>query len=198
MENLVTITVNSTHFYLIDYGKGKLLFDVGWANLIPKFLNQLKVNKIELAEIKYIMFSHNHPDHADLVQTIKRLSGARLLIQASQIPFLSDLADYSKNNPAFEPVVVEKADIVSPDSRTLHAIGIAGEIVETPGHSDDSISLVLDSGLAFIGDLPLPGYAKPENGQAVRESWARLAAHGAQTIYPGHANPFQLSELNLD
>lgn len=32
--------------------------------------------------------------------------------------------------------------------------GISGEIIQTPGHSDDSISLVIDECCAFTGDLP--------------------------------------------
>ena len=40
------------------------------------------------------------------------------------------------------------------DSRAfLAALGIDGEIVSTPSHSEDSITLVLDSGDCFVGDL---------------------------------------------
>jgi endoribonuclease LACTB2 len=41
------------------------------------------------------------------------------------------------------------------DSRSLlEQVGIAGEVVHTPGHSDDSLSLLLDNGAVFTGDLP--------------------------------------------
>lgn len=36
------------------------------------------------------------------------------------------------------------------------AFPVYGEILWTPGHSDDSVSLVLDSGIAFTGDLQPP------------------------------------------
>lgn len=36
----------------------------------------------------------------------------------------------------------------------LKGIGIEGELIPTPGHSDDSISLVTDEGHGLTGDLP--------------------------------------------
>ena len=62
-------------------------------------------------------------------------------------------------------------------------------MVETRGHNDDSMSLILDSGLAFNDDLPLPAYAGLENYQTTFDCRARLAAHKAQLIYPGYAHP---------
>ena len=35
----------------------------------------------------------------------------------------------------------------------LSSIRISGEIVYTPSHSEDSISLILDDGSCFVGDL---------------------------------------------
>ncbi len=64
----------------------------------------------------------------------------------------------------------------------LKRLGIDGEIVATPGHSDDSVSLVLDSGEAFTGDLTHPSMAD----EAATASWAKLRAMGAKAVYPGH------------
>jgi glyoxylase-like metal-dependent hydrolase (beta-lactamase superfamily II) len=68
----------------------------------------------------------------------------------------------------------------------LGRIGIAGEILRTPGHSDDSVSLVLDDGSAFTGDLTPPGLAVEEDAGVVAASWRLLRAHGATRVYPGH------------
>jgi ribonuclease/clavin/mitogillin len=92
MENLITLTVNSTHFYLIDLPTGKLLIDAGWG--LAQFTHQMRAYKIPFSDIRYVMFTHHHPDHAGLVQDIKNLSGARLIIHEQQIPYLKDLRDY--------------------------------------------------------------------------------------------------------
>lgn len=191
----MTLTLKSTHFFLIDFGNGKLLVDAGWVDLLPRFNAELKNAGVRYDEIKFVMLTHHHPDHAGLIQTVKRLSGARLLIHENQIPYLPALADFYKNTPGFEPVVVTKSDLVSPDHAALAALGIHGQIVPTPGHSPDSVSLVLDSGLAFIGDLHPPSMVGEESLAETRASWQKLAELKADLIYPAHGNPFTLSQV---
>jgi len=71
----------------------------------------------------------------------------------------------------------------------LAAIGIDGEVVATPGHSDDSVSLVLDEGAAFTGDLTPLSMAEPHNAAALESSWRRLRQLGVTIVYPGHGSP---------
>lgn len=198
MENLVTITLKSTHFYLIDYGKGKLLVDAGWVDMLPRFAAELNRFGIRFTEIKYVMLTHHHPDHAGLIQTVKRLSGARLLIHAYQIPYLPALAELCKKDPDFEPIVISQGDLISPDRAALAAIGIHGEIVPTPGHSPDSVSLVLDSGMAFVGDLHLPSMVGAESLSETRASWQKLIEKNAQMIFPAHGIHFRLKAVDLE
>ena len=52
---------------------------------------------------------------------------------------------------AFPPV---KADLVLGDNdQSLEEFGISGKIIYTPGHTFGSVSVLLDSGEAFIGCL---------------------------------------------
>jgi hypothetical protein len=80
----------------------------------------------------------------------------------------------------------DNLQITTGESRAfLGHIGIAGEIISTHGHSDDSMSLVLDEGVAFTGDLPPPSFvderasaagpcrALPASAPGSRESCAR-------------------------
>jgi endoribonuclease LACTB2 len=68
----------------------------------------------------------------------------------------------------------------------LKRIGIEGQIIATPGHSDDSVTLSLDDGSAFTGDLPSPNVVDESTLKAVTQSWDRLRALYATTVYPGH------------
>jgi ribonuclease/clavin/mitogillin len=71
------------------------------------------------------------------------------------------------------------------DSRVfLRALGMNGEIISTTGHSPDHVTLVLDEGIAFKGDLP-PENASPEGFEASSD-WQRLRAMKVKRIYPAH------------
>ena len=82
---------------------------------------------------------------------------------------------------------------------SLAGYGIPGKIIYTPGHSVGSVSVLLDSGDAFVGDLAmnafplrlspgLPIFA--EDMEKVKASWRRLLGDGAKTVYPAHGKPF--------
>jgi ribonuclease/clavin/mitogillin len=68
----------------------------------------------------------------------------------------------------------------------LAGIGLAGEILHTPGHSDDSVSVLLDDGSAFTGDLTHPAMFGEDDASAVAAaSWRMLRQRGATRVYPG-------------
>jgi len=191
----LALTVKSTHFYLVGCTGGSLLIDAGWE--MAQFAAQMKAYKIPWTQIRWIMFTHHHPDHAGLVQEIRELSGARLIIHEKQIPYLDTLRAFMEKKGPYKPIRVEKTDLISPDRAALAAIGVNGEIVRTPGHSDDSISLVLDSGDAFIGDLHTPDYADEESYPVVLESWKKLRDLGTRTCYHSHTPPFPFDRVRV-
>lgn len=74
-------------------------------------------------------------------------------------------------------------------------IGIDGEVIHTPGHSDDSITLVLDDGTAFVGDL-CPLFTVPAyRSRTLENSWNELLSRGVTHIFYGHSNPQQISGI---
>ena len=92
---------------------------------------------------------------------------------------------------AYNPIDLENATVICfKESRAfLKGIGINGEIVRTPSHSQDSISLILDSGECFVGDLEpneyLDGY---ENNESLQNDWKLISSYIPKVIYYAHAN----------
>ena len=185
--NFVNVGYDSTNYYVIGSGKNRLLVDVGWPGTLGKLLAKLKRKGIAIEEIKYLLATHYHPDHAGLVQEVKN-KGVRLVVAEGQGDFIAGLKQWMK--PEMHYVDIDLRDntaVTLAESRAFLAkLEIAGEIVATPGHSDDSVTLVLDSGDAFTGDLQSVSRADELEVEAVTASWEKLRANGAKMIHPGH------------
>ena len=69
----------------------------------------------------------------------------------------------------------------------LSGIGVSGEIIPTPSHSPDSVSLALDDGDCFVGDLQPREYMDREN-DAVKADWAMVMGFHPKRIFYAHAN----------
>ena len=185
--NIVNAGYDSTNYYLLDIRGGKLLVDCGWPGTLPKFLTELKRKGIQPTDISTILVTHFHPDHAGLVQELKDL-GAQLILMESQPDFIQPMVEMLKRKGLPYVDIRSKGNhlLRFEDSRAFLAeIELAGEILATPGHSEDSVTLVLDEGIAFTGDLP-PRFMLAEEDAVSRASWDRIEAHGGRKIFPAH------------
>lgn len=192
---ILNVGYDSTNYYLIGPEKSRLMVDTGWPGTLPKFRALLKRMDIAFESIRHLLVTHYHPDHAGLVQELKN-EGVRLIVlehQLQAIPMLKPLI-----KPEYRYVDIKTGDVITLTSSTsrafLQTIGIAGSIIETTGHSDDSITLVLDDGAAFTGDLPYPGVVDHSTASYVIASWNAIRAAGGRMIYPGHGPARPLSE----
>lgn len=192
--NLTNLSFRSTNYYAIDIEGGKFLVDCGWPGRMGEFLSVFRRKGIDPKEIRYVLVTHFHMDHAGLVQEFKNL-GATLILMESQIGFPQQLADFlrPKNEGFLEIQETGNLRLEFSESRAFLArIGLAGEILPTPGHSPDHVTLVLDNGLAFTGDLP-PHSLVADDQEELKASWDKLVERNVAQIYPAHGNPSPLA-----
>ncbi len=94
--------------------------------------------------------------------------------------------------------------MLTDDDYPLTEFGIRGKIIHTPGHTAGSVSVLLDTGDAFVGCMAhnsppfrlspgLPIFA--EDIERVKQSWQPLLEQGATTIHPGHGAPFSVDVI---
>ena len=184
--NIVHVGYDSTNYYIVDSSNGKLLIDCGWPGTLPKFMAELKRKGISLKEIKYLLVTHFHPDHAGLVQELKN-QGVKFILMDCQKDFIAPFAEFfkGKNWPYVPITQADNLVLKLEDSRRfLASLGLSGEILSTPGHSDDSVTLILDEGLAFTGDLH-PSFMNIDDAPT-QASWERIRQHKITKIFPGH------------
>jgi ribonuclease/clavin/mitogillin len=194
--NIVNVGYDSTNYYVLGQSSNRILIDVGWPGTLPRLAANLKRKGISLREIGYLLVTHYHPDHAGLAQEVKN-QGVHLIVLNQQRAAIPMLKSYLKASNRFVDVQLDdNLPLASEASRVfLKAIGVAGEIISTPGHSADSVTLILDEGAAFTGDLPGPMLAQGDALEAVARSWQAIRALGARTIYPGHGPVRPLSTV---
>jgi glyoxylase-like metal-dependent hydrolase (beta-lactamase superfamily II) len=199
---------------------GTVLVDAG-SKTNPKALwPSLDDTGIRPEEISLVFITHGHWDHYAGAQAIRERTNALVAVNQREkswieqglnmLPpaislwggFFRQLLVMGKPFTKLPPTPV---DIDLPDQGlSLEPYGIAGRIILTPGHTFGSMSLVLDTGDAFVGDLAMNGLpmrigpglpALGDDADQVMASWRILLNEGAKTIYPAHGKPFPADVL---
>ena len=194
---ITEIKYSKTNTYLIHGKNGDLLFDTGWAGTFGLFCKALNENGLKLQNIKYLLISHFHPDHMGIAQEIAD-EGTVIAVMDVQTGFIhsSDHIFEREKNSGFVPIDDQKIKIIPTQKsrKFLKELGISGEIIHTPGHSDDSISLWLDKEKALlVGDLNPLYELEMHKGALIAESWEKLLMLKPDKIYYGHAETAKLN-----
>ena len=185
--NIVNVGYDSTNYYVLELNQGKLLVDSGWPGTLPKLAAAMRRKGLAPRELSHLLVTHFHPDHAGLTQELK-IQGATLLLLESQVGFGAQLNElFRRKNMQFVELEEDGSRLVRfHESRQLiRTLGLEGEIISTPGHSADSVTLILDDGWAFTGDLS-PRFMLAEDDRVSRASWDRIYERQIKRIYPGH------------
>lgn len=182
---IVNVGYRSTNYWVVSAGTSRLLVDIGWPGSLGMMKAQLRRMDVPLAEIRYALATHYHIDHAGLAEELKR-EGVPLLVLEVQVDAIPVMKTWTKPQDNYVDITLEGNVTISfEQSRQLLAeLGIAGEILPTPGHSDHCVSLLLDDGSVFTGDLPPEPFAF-DNPTALA-SWQLLRQRGAIRVYPAH------------
>ncbi|MDR1203984.1 MAG: GNAT family N-acetyltransferase, partial [Peptococcaceae bacterium] len=180
---IISIRHKHTVAWLIGAGRGWIMLDALWPDSFPIIRDALRENGIRFEDIPYLAVTHFHMDHAGAVETLKE-HGLTLLLHEAQTagPEAMNRFFIRKPDLAYRPIGASGTRIVSSaDSRALLSdMGLTGGIIHTPGHSEDSVSLVLDGECAFTGDLPRSDVADGYGDASVVGRWRRLLGYGVK------------------
>lgn len=200
-ENITIVNVGyrSANYWVVSAGRSRLLVDLGWPGSMGMMLANLQRMDVSIEEIRYGLATHYHIDHAGVAQELKE-AGVAILVLDVQVDAIPLMKRWTKPHDNYLEITTnDNITISCAGSRALlDGIGIPGEILHTPGHSSDSVSLLLDDGIVFTGDLTRPNLVGMEDPAIVRASWRLLLERGARLVYPGHGPVYTLDGQYLD
>lgn len=185
---VVEIGFRSTKYYFIDTGSGLLAFDCGWHDSYREYKEGLKYKDYSIDDIKWVFVSHFHIDHAGLIGLFQE-KRKEIVIFENQVKYVKVMEDFMlKKGMKFKPLDMNRIKVlkISESREFLNKINIKGEVLLTPCHSEDSISLILDKGIAFIGDLPLEIAIMPDD-ELCKRDWRLLREKGVRIVKPSHS-----------
>ena len=210
--SVVPIKLGIVKSFIIK-GEKTVIIDTGYPGNGNKILHNLQENSIKPEDISLIVITHGHIDHYGSAEELRKLTGAPIAIHRADAEYLEKGINYIGTPVDLFGRVTKslfirtdefvskslKVDIVFDDEVDLLEFGIDGRIINTPGHTDGSVSLILSGREAIVGDLIMGGIlfrGVPRyplfvsDISKLRESIKRVIQLSPKIIYPSHGGPF--------
>ena len=217
MKTLFIHTIQSliANIYLIETKSGIVIVDTGFWNAAREVLQTIEQIGHTPREVRLIFLTHVHMDHAGSAAELRRQTGAPIALHRAD----AQKARAGKHNMphgrgvagkifeqvfnrsgmqmkyhAFEP------DIFLDEGQTLNDFGLNACVMHTPGHTLGSLSLALDDGVMFIGDVLINQIrvGMPMYGEEIAlayESLRQVNARRPRILYSGHGKPFSGNDM---
>ncbi|RNB90001.1 MBL fold metallo-hydrolase [Brevibacillus fluminis] len=217
------LPMHMVNAHLLVGPDGCILVDAGLPGSEKKIEKALVKERLTWKDIKLIVITHAHVDHAGSAAIIREKSGAPILAHEG------DAKHYNQEQPMtfcptgwfgrlflktplmYEPYLRFEPDILLKAQEVIHLerYGVPGAVSHTPGHTSGSISVNLSTKEALVGDLIASGILlggilrkkhaiRPpfeEDPYAVGQELIRLLDSGMQKFHMGHGGPLDACEV---
>lgn len=210
--------------HLIIGDQGCILVDTGLPGSEAKIGRALKRHGLGYRDIRLIVITHAHVDHAGSAAGLRELTGAPILAHAGDLAYyqqrkLMSFCEtgwfgrlFMRTGFILQPYAPFTPDLLlQGDAQIdLQRYGVVGVARQTPGHTAGSVSVQLDSGDALVGDLIASGVLlgglvrtdhaiRPpfeDDPQQVSAELMNLVKAGMQRFHMGHGGPLVAGEVH--
>lgn len=198
---------------------GHALVETGAGVTLPEVEAGLSAAGTSLEDVRYVLVTHIHLDHAGAAGAIVGRSGAELIVHEVGAPHLIDPSRLMASATrvygdalhslwgSMEPAPAEKVRAVAGGERLVLG-GLEVDVLYTPGHASHHVSYLAGDGTLFAGDVagvllagcPVirPALAPPElDLEAAEASLALLRAARPSRVLLTHFGPVPDADAHL-
>ncbi|MBN2516906.1 MAG: MBL fold metallo-hydrolase [Deltaproteobacteria bacterium] len=223
MPRYYRIPLGICNSYLITNNRQCILVDAGTVGREKQCIDALNRLGFDCSAIGLIVITHVHYDHVGSLRALKEACQCPVAVHQKEahllksgevvLPAGTNMTGKSlmmvgnmmlRIHPQFFSFSPVEAEITVTGEMSLEPFGISGSIIPTPGHTEGSLSIVLSTGEAFVGDLAInylpfslgpifPPFA--DNADNLLESWKNLLDRGVIKIFPAHGGSFPAQKL---
>lgn len=193
--------------FLIATPDGQILVDGGFEETAPLILTNVRKLGFRPDDVKYLVVTHAHSDHAGGLSALKAATGARLLALAAERQGLEEgrnVGEFDYGVQRFAPVRVDR---IIRDGETIRLGDAALTAHWTPGHTQGCTTFTLPlveqgrshtavffcsttvAGNRLVGNRAYPGIVA-----AFRQAFSRLKRIEADIFLPNHPGFAKLEE----
>jgi hydroxyacylglutathione hydrolase len=216
-SSVIQIHTTGSNAYLLRGSGGNILVDTCRWKHPRKVLRSIQKAGLTPTDISLILLTHVHFDHVAGTAELKKICNAPVLVHSKEAdylkkgvtrlpaganPFSNWLSGIGNHYfPFIGKFPPSEADILIDNRFNLTKFGVDGYAIPTPGHTEGSISVILNAGEAIIGDcciyaiedFVLPPFAN--NLPLLLETWKIFLTLDCHTFWPGHGKPIPAALL---
>lgn len=207
-----------SNVFLLTNGRTNILIDTSpgfmWKTL------QMKLERLRIEKLDLLILTHSHFDHAANAARIREKYKAQVVIHRSEAQYLAAGNNILPvgTNPFAEFITSLFAgkinsfaryqpcnhDIVVDETLDLSDSGFNAYLIHTPGHTQGSISIIVDNEIALVGDTMFgifPWTAMPPfatDKRQLMKSWEKLLETLCKVFIPSHGASIKRSLVEKD
>jgi metallo-beta-lactamase class B len=204
--NIYYVGASEVTSYLITSPDGHILLDGGFPETAPMIERNIQKLGFKLTDVKALISTHAHFDHAGGLAELKRVTGAKFYASAADQPLLAagGKGDFAFGDRFLFPPVI--ADETVKDDQVLRVGSAAMHAHLTPGHTKGCTTWtadVIENGAkhtaVFVCSISMPGGYKlvnnpkyPQIAEDYKRTYQKLEALRPDVFLGSHASFFDL------